>query len=44
MQKKTILESIESSKIKINNYLNNEKVEAINDIDWYAFVCICLFI
>ncbi len=33
MQKKTILESIESSKIKINNYLNNEKVEAINDIE-----------
>ncbi len=33
MQKKRILESIESSKIKINNYLNNEKVTAINDIE-----------
>ncbi len=33
MQKKRILESIESSKIKINNYLNNEKVTVINDIE-----------
>jgi hypothetical protein len=33
MHKKRILESIESSKIKINNYLNNEKVTVINDIE-----------
>jgi hypothetical protein len=33
MQEKRILKSIESSKVKINNYLNNEKVEAINDIE-----------
>jgi hypothetical protein len=33
MQKKRILESIESLKIKINNYLNNEKVTVINDIE-----------
>jgi hypothetical protein len=33
MQEKRILESIESSKIKINNYLNNEKVTALNDIE-----------
>jgi hypothetical protein len=33
MQKKRVLESIESSEIKINNYLNNEKVEAINDFE-----------
>ena len=33
MHKKRILESIESSKIKINNYLNNEKVEVYNDIE-----------
>jgi hypothetical protein len=32
MPKKGILKSIQSSKIKINNYLNNEKVTAINDI------------
>jgi hypothetical protein len=33
MYKKRILESIQSSKIKINNYLNNEKVTVINDIE-----------
>jgi hypothetical protein len=33
MQKKRILESIQSLKIKINNYLNNEKVTVINDIE-----------
>jgi hypothetical protein len=33
IQKKRILESIQSSKIKVNNYLNNEKVEAINEIE-----------
>jgi hypothetical protein len=33
MQKKRILESIDSLKVKINNYLNNEKVEVINDIE-----------
>jgi hypothetical protein len=33
MQKKRILESIESLKIKINNYSNNEKVTVINDIE-----------
>jgi hypothetical protein len=33
MQKKRILKSIRSSKIKINNYLNDEKVEAINVIE-----------
>jgi hypothetical protein len=33
MQEKRILKSIQSSKIKINNYLNNEKVEVINDIE-----------
>jgi hypothetical protein len=33
MQKNRILESIESSKIKINNYLNNEKVETIDVIE-----------
>jgi hypothetical protein len=33
MHKKRILESILSLKMKINNYLNNEKVETINDIE-----------
>jgi hypothetical protein len=33
MHEKRILKSIESSKVKINNYLNNEKVEVINDIE-----------
>ncbi len=33
MQEKRILKSVESSKVKINNYLNNEKVEVINDIE-----------
>ncbi len=33
MQEKKILKSIESSKVKINNFLNNEKVEVINDIE-----------
>ncbi len=33
MHEKRILESIESSKVKINNHLNNEKVEVINDIE-----------
>ena len=33
MQEKRILKSIESSKVKINNYLNNEKVEVYNDIE-----------
>jgi hypothetical protein len=32
MSKKTILKCIRSSKIKINNYLYNEKITAINDI------------
>jgi len=31
--KKKICENIESSKVKINNYLNNEKVIAINEIE-----------
>jgi hypothetical protein len=33
MPKKGIFKSIRSSKIKVNNYLNNEKVEAINVIE-----------
>jgi hypothetical protein len=33
MHKKRFLESIKSSKIKINNYFNNEKVTVINDIE-----------
>jgi hypothetical protein len=33
MHEKRILKSIESSKVKINNHLNNEKVEVINDIE-----------
>jgi hypothetical protein len=33
MQEKRIIKSIESSKVKINNHLNNEKVEVINDIE-----------
>ncbi len=33
MHEKRILKSIESSKVKITNYLNNEKVEVINDIE-----------
>jgi len=32
MPTKRILKNIESSKGKINNYFNNKKVEAINDI------------
>jgi hypothetical protein len=33
MQEKRVFKSIDSSKVKINNYLNNEKVEVINDIE-----------
>jgi hypothetical protein len=33
MSIKTILKSIRSSIIKVNNYLNNEKITAINDIE-----------
>ncbi len=33
LHEKRILKSIESLKVKINNYLNNEKVELINDIE-----------
>ncbi len=33
MPKKGIFKSIRSSKIKVNNYLDNEKVEAINVIE-----------
>jgi hypothetical protein len=33
MLKKKILKTIRSSKVKINNYLNNEKVETINDLE-----------
>ncbi len=32
MVKKKILKTIVSTKFKINNYLNNEKVIAINDL------------
>jgi hypothetical protein len=31
MLKKRILKKILSSKVKINNYMNNEKVETFND-------------
>ncbi len=33
MPKKGILKTIESTKIKINDYFNNEKVETINDLE-----------
>jgi hypothetical protein len=35
--KKTTLEKIQSSKVKVNNYLDNEKVESLNNIANQAF-------
>jgi hypothetical protein len=37
MSKKKIVKKILSSKVKIDNYLKNEKVEAINVITNHAF-------